>query len=365
MLNKEMFAEYGKVRQTADPGIFCHAPFTSLYFEQSGHALVCCYNRKHILGIYPNDSLQDMWLGSKAEELREVMKVNNLPPGCGTCHSQFSSRNFGGLLARQFDVFADPPRTGPESLTHVMPKVIGFEISNVCNLECKMCSGYFSSSIRENREKLPPLPFPYDDGFIAQLEPFIPHLKQAKFLGGEPFLIDIYYKIWEMIARINPSIEVSITTNGTVLHKKAKTVLESIRSNIIISIDSLERSNYERIRRNARFEKVLEHFLYFRDYTIRKNTGISFAFCPMQQNWWELPNVVDFCNKQNVGIYFNTVTWPPETALKNMSDSELQEVVDYLDTKIPKGDNNLSKRNISRYVDLVNQIKSYRKEVAA
>ena len=365
MLDKEKFAEYKKVRQTADPDIFCHAPFTSLYFEQSGHALVCCYNRKHILGVYPKDSLQDMWQGKKAQELREVMKVNELPPGCDICHSQFASRNFGGLLARHFDSLADPPSTGSDSISLIMPKVIGFEISNVCNLECKMCSGYFSSSIRENREKKPPLPFPYDDGFVAQLEPFIPHLRQAKFLGGEPFLIDLYYKIWEMIARINPAIKVSITTNGTVLHKKTKTVLESIRSNIIMSIDSLERSNYERIRRNARFDKVMEHFQYFREYTRLKGTSINVAFCPMQQNWWELPYVVDYFNEQNVEIYFNTVTWPPESALSSMRDSELQEVVDYLESKTPKSENDLGTRNISRYLDLISQIKSYRKEIAA
>jgi MoaA/NifB/PqqE/SkfB family radical SAM enzyme len=365
MLDKEKFEEYKRVRHTADPDIFCHAPFTSLYFEQSGHALVCCYNRTHILGVYPKDSLQDMWLGSKAQELRELMKVNKLPSGCDFCHSQFSSRNFGGLLARQFDGLADPPGSGSDSLTQIMPKVIGFEISNVCNLECKMCNGYFSSSIRENREKQPPLPFPYDDGFVTQLEPFIPYLKQAKFLGGEPFLIDLYYKIWEMIARINPSINVSITTNGTVLHKKAKSVLEGMRCHIIMSIDSIERSNYERIRRNARFDKVMEHFQYFREYTSRKNTSITFAFCPMQQNWWELPHIVDFCNKQNIGIYFNTVTWPPETALNQLNDSDLQEVVDYLETKTPKCDDDVSTSNVSRYLDLVSQIKSYRKDIAA
>jgi hypothetical protein len=85
----------------------------------------------------------------------------------------------------------------------------------------------------------------------------------------------------------------------------------------------------------------------------------------MQQNWWELPHIVDFCNKQNIGIYFNTVTWPPETALNQLNDSDLQEVVDYLETKTPKCDDDVSTSNVSRYLDLVSQIKSYRKDIAA
>jgi MoaA/NifB/PqqE/SkfB family radical SAM enzyme len=79
------------------------------------------------------------------------------------------------------------------------PRVMEFELSNECNLECVMCNGYFSSSIRKNREKLPASVSPYNDQFVDELDQFIPHLTDAKFLGGEPFMIDIYLKIWERI----------------------------------------------------------------------------------------------------------------------------------------------------------------------
>jgi hypothetical protein len=79
----------------------------------------------------------------------------------------------------------------------------------------------------------------------------------------------------------------------------------------------------------------------------------------MQQNWWELPGVVEFCNAQGVGVYFNTVTWPPETALKNLKEAELAEVVDYLVARSPKADTPGGKENVSRYKDVISQIKSY------
>ncbi|MFO1133127.1 MAG: radical SAM protein [Hyphomicrobiales bacterium] len=191
------------------------------------------------------------------------------------------------------------------------------------------------------------------------------HLTQAKFLGGEPFLIPIYADIWESIARINPEILVSITTNGTVLNKRAKAAIESLRSNIIVSIDSLDRGNYERIRRNARFDKVMEHFAYFRDYTKRKKTALTIAFCPMQQNWWELPSTVEFGNEHDVDIYFNTVTWPPEVSLNRLGPEELEEVIGFLESKTPKGSSAISARNISKYKDVINQLRSYRKSAAA
>ncbi len=361
MLNQAILDEYKVVRRTPNTDVFCHAPFTSLYFEQSGHGTVCCYNRTHILGTYPKDPIREMWFGQKAEELRKNMKSNHLPAGCELCHSQFISKNFGGLLARQFDSLADVQYPDDEAAFTAMPKVIGFEISNQCNLECTMCTGYFSSLIRKNREQLPPLPYPYDDAFVTQLEPFIPHLRQAKFLGGEPFLIKTYSQIWDLIAELNPEIDVSITTNGTVLNNKVRDVLDKLKVNIIVSIDSLEKENFEHIRINAKFDSVMEHCRFFMDYAKRKKTSLTLAFCPMQQNWKELPRVLEFCNAEEIDVYFNTVSWPPEASLATMNDDELNKVVQHVRSATLTGDTELRHRNNSKYSDLLLQILSYQR----
>src|SRR6185295_19977224 len=107
--------------------------------------------------------------------------------------SQFESANFAGLRARSFDDLSEDRYALADGVPFAYPKLMEFEISNVCNLECTMCTGFFSSSIRHNREHLPPIKTPYDDAFVRQLEPFVPHLKAARFLGGEPFLIRTYY----------------------------------------------------------------------------------------------------------------------------------------------------------------------------
>jgi MoaA/NifB/PqqE/SkfB family radical SAM enzyme len=71
------------------------------------------------------------------------------------------------------------------------------EIENTCNLECVMCIGELSSAIRKNRDKLPPIKSPYNEAFVEQLEEFIPHLKELRFNGGEPFLINSVFRIFE------------------------------------------------------------------------------------------------------------------------------------------------------------------------
>jgi len=360
MLDKEILRDYNRYRKTRNKQIFCHAPFTSLNFEQNGNATVCCYNRKHILGTYPRDTIRDMWFGESAEQLRNFMKKNHLPLGCELCYDQFQSRNFAGLRANSYDSFADLVYFEKKGRFFSMPKVMEFEISNVCNLECTMCNGYFSSSIRRNREKLDPLVNPYDDSFVDQLKAFIPYLVEARFLGGEPFLINIYYDIWDLISKLKPDTQIRITTNGTILNDRVKNLLEKINVNIIVSIDSLEEENYERIRANAKFKKLMANFSYFKDYTIRKDTGLCVTVCPMQQNWHELPNFLRFCNERNIYLYFNTVTYPPEATLQTLGFEELCKIVDYLKSFHSYEKNLVEKSNNSQYRDVVNQISFYR-----
>jgi MoaA/NifB/PqqE/SkfB family radical SAM enzyme len=360
MLDDTILSDYNKVRQTKNKDIFCHAAFTNMNFEQNGNATACCYNRTHVLGTYPKNTIEEMWYGQEAEKLRGYMRRNILPDGCHLCHMQFESRNFGGLRARAFDSMADRTYLEKDGRFIPRPKMMEFEISNVCNLECAMCNGYFSSLIRKNRENLPPLVSPYDESFVKQLEPFIPHLAETKFLGGEPFLIKAYYQIWDLLIRLRPDVQVSITTNGTILNNRVVDTLEKLRVNMIISIDSLEKENYEQIRSNARFDRVMEHFRYFKDYVKKKYTTLTLAVCPMQQNWKEMPHFLEFCNEQGIYLFFNTVTYPENATLQAMKRDELVEVLDYLKAvKLTEG-TDLHQRNNSNYCDMVRQILYYR-----
>ncbi|MEM7396666.1 MAG: SPASM domain-containing protein, partial [Verrucomicrobiota bacterium] len=195
MIAEDLIRQYNQTRDCTDHSVLCHAPFTNLYFDQSGRGQACCFNAHHPLGAYPQDSIHDMWFGEKAQALRDALKKNDLTQGCRTCHNQVTSRNFPAHMS-MFDrhinlktAAGSPPIPSAESSSTepAYPLGMEFSLSNTCNLECVMCSGALSSSIRQNRDKLPPIPNVYDDAFVEQLEDFIPSLIIAKFYGGEPF----------------------------------------------------------------------------------------------------------------------------------------------------------------------------------
>lgn len=365
MIDKKIIAEYNKTRNVLIDKTICHAPFTSINFEQSGSATACCYNRSHILGTYPKDTIREMWFGEKADELRAYILNNDLGGGCQLCLKQLYSHNFSNCKAKGYDFYADSVVKsyfqkavyGKKRVDY--PRVMEFELSNTCNLECIMCSGHFSSSIRKNREHKSPLANSYNSEFVKQLEEFVPHLKEARFLGGEPFLIDIYYEIWVMILRVNPQLKISITTNGSVLNNRTKELLNKLNCGIIISVDSIVKETYEKIRINAKHENLMRNFEWLYNYSQTKKMGMSFAVCPMTENCLEMPELVEFCNEKGIEIYFNTVLQPQPYSIRSYDSKKLLSLYNQYSTYNFKTTDKISVENIKHFKDLTHQIKAW------
>ena len=319
-------------------------------FEQSGRVTTCCMNRDHALGSYPENSISDMWNGDSMVALRSELENNSLKLGCDECAFKLTNEIFDGVYISNFDAFVfdeHGQETDPTRLRS-MPTVFEFELDNTCNLECIMCGGQWSSAIRKNREKLPRLHTPYDEGFVEQLRTFIPHLRRCNFLGGEPFLIQIYYSIWKVIEELNPKMKVFITSNGTTLPSRAREIINNLANlKVILSIDSLQKKTYESIRLNADFDKVMENM----DYLVSINRLESLTVCPMIQNRFEIPDILRYCQDRNIAVNLNTVYTPlggyiagihqtaagnddqlmPYTALRHLSIDDLGETIAFYD----------------------------------
>jgi len=370
MLSDKAILKYNKFRKDTDKTIICHAPFVNLNFDQNGNMTVCCYNRKEILGKYPQDSILSAWQGEVAERLRERIKMNDLQGGCTLCSELIVAENFSGTKARFYDEYVtksnlpDFIKNKFELKNTFLPRVFELELSNICNLECIMCSGFFSSSIRKNREKAKPFPFVYDANFVQQLCLFMPTLTDIKFLGGEPFLIDIYYDIWEKIIEINPKIRVHITTNGTVLNERGKRILERLNVGIILSLDTINQDTYSNIRLGASFNRVMENLLFFQRITKKKNTYLSVAACPMTANWKDIPDLLTFCNKQKIPLHYNVVWNPENLSIKSFPIKKLNEVIAFYEREIPTffQRNTISIKNRNAYLDLIETFKFWQSE---
>ncbi len=333
-IDREIYKEYNDYRPEGAQKLFCYVPFNNMSFSFSGRTLACSYNQKVELGRYPQNSIRDMWFGEAGERLRDHMEHNDLGEGCKHCKYFFENRKFSGLKPLVFDKYADYKRDQ-------YPQVLEFELSNVCNLECVMCNGFVSSSIRKNRDKLPAIKAPYDDAFVDQLDEFIPHIKEAKFYGGEPFLIPIYYKIWDKMLAVNPDIKYFVITNGTVLSDRMKDVINRGDFDLAVSMDAIDKFTLESIRLNTEQAQVLETIDYLREYCKERGKNLTVSYTCMRENWQEFPKMVEFANARDIHLYISYLKTPPHYALWNLPADRLKEIREQLapqEANMPTGD---------------------------
>lgn len=355
-IDSKLLKNYNKIRSREKRKYLCLAPFSTIFFTEFGEILPCYYNKNIVFGKYPQDNPLDAWFGDKMENLREHIRNNDLWYGCQDCHQYIARNNFYSTGAWKYDYL--PINTGKYPLS------LDFQISNICNLSCIMCNGEYSKTVRQLREKKDGYVNPYDDKFIEKIKPFIPHLKEAAFTGGEVFLIKMYYDIWDAIIELNPKVRISITTNGTILNSRVKEYLEKLDFNITISLDSVRKENFEQIRRFSDFGKFMENLDYFIDYTRRKNTFFTVKICPMRQNRHELPDIIRFLNEKDVYLQFNNVVFPPYCSLWNLPSRELDVLIGFLNLQKYDVTTHIQKENMNRVENLVLQIKNWHKDAA-
>ena len=324
----------------------CKAPFANMYFTIAGEVSPCWKLPGYCDNWSPDRSIAKIWFGHKFEKYRNALEKNIFLNRCKECEKNINDGVWA--LAKAYE---DLP-------IKQYPSMMELELSNQCNLECLMCSGKLSSGIRKNRDKLPPLPMIYDDSFREQLHEFIPHLNELRFNGGEPFAQKIVLDICDDVAKIKPELKINIATNGTIMNKRVKHIMENNNLHINISIDSLIASRYEEIRINGNFEKLMENTTKFYQYCKDNNSELSIMVNPMRNNWEEMVTFVNFTEGLDINLWFNTILYPKQYALWNLPSDELNKI--YYRMKVQLDELDESSRNYEIFEHLVEkQVKTW------
>jgi radical SAM protein with 4Fe4S-binding SPASM domain len=353
-LTAEQITEYnikrGQFDQTRNINTIspCVAPYNNMYFTTEGNVAPCWLLVGKLDKWSTNRSIKDIWFGEKFTEYRNNLKEGIFNSECRVCKQKIEADTWP--LAMAYDGFT----------VKEYPTLLELELSNQCNLECVMCEGRLSSGIRKNRDKLPPMTQVYDDSFVEQLKEFIPHLEELRFNGGEPFAQKIVLDICMLVAEINPGLRINIATNGTVYNKQVKAILEKCNISLNISIDSLDKDNYESIRLNGNFDTLMENFQIFNKYCKENNRGLSVMVNPMRTNWWEMPKFVEFTTENKVNLWYNTIHHPEHLGIWNLSSSDLNVILQTLipqveDLRPTNSDNYVAYGNWEKFDHFVNK----------
>jgi MoaA/NifB/PqqE/SkfB family radical SAM enzyme len=301
----------------------CLAPAMMLYFDPSGDVRPCCKNYV-AMGNVGRKRLPDIWWGANRALLERSVDELDFSHGCDQCAAEVAAEGRDLAYPSNFDRYG--PAMAPTRAER-WPLRMEFNLSNTCNLQCIQCNGLLSSSIRRHREQRPPLPKVYDDQFFEDLEAFIPHLVDAQFAGGEPFLAVESYRVWDMIARLNPDLHCVTITNATQWSPKVQHVVESLAMGFVFSIDGVTKGAYEAVRIGADFESVMANVDRYAAIARGNGLPLEVNYCQMLQNYHGLADVLRWAEERGMHVNVSVVRDPASCSLAAADDAELAKAL--------------------------------------
>jgi len=171
------------------------------------------------------------------------------------------------------------------------PRYLEIETIHKCNAKCRMCPVH---NEKESRGLLSQVLF---EKIVEELKGHIDEIKRVNlYRDGEPLLDkELHLKIY-MLKQIGVK-EVAISTNVSLLNsEKAKQLLDSNLDIIIMSIDSLNKTNFTKIRKGLNFNNVIQNafnFIQLRNQ-LKSKTKIWMRMIRQDLNWNEWDEYKNF-----------------------------------------------------------------------
>lgn len=160
------------------------------------------------------------------------------------------------------------------------PRFLRVMPTSSCNLSCIMCDKNPPSDI-PNRTK-------------QEVIKLMPYLEKIIWLGGEVFVYRGFEELLDVAAKYNVFQE--ITTNGQCINEHMAEKLVKYKVNMIVSIDTIEKETYEKIRRGGKFDNLCKNLSYLKKYRKIYNATNPMAInsVVMRSTYKNLEKLVDF-----------------------------------------------------------------------
>ena len=192
-------------------------------------------------------------------------------------------------------------------------------VTDNCNLRCIYCMPEDAKNESDNNNLT-------IDEYCRTVEIFSRlGIRKVRITGGEPL---IRKGIDELIGRIStiPEIEeIAITTNGLLLERYLDKFMESGVTSLNISIDSVNKENFNKITRGGDLEKVTGSLRKARDngMEVKLNTVIIRGV-----NDHEILDLVRFAMENHVDIRF--IELMPIGCARNLKGMKSEEIIEIL-----------------------------------
>jgi MoaA/NifB/PqqE/SkfB family radical SAM enzyme len=245
--------DFVEVATQRNQDTFCILPWMHLYVGPDSNVLPCCVaDQQYPLGSLNEQSIDSISKSTSFNTLRKNMLSGKRSKECSYCYKQEDS---GLKSLRQFHNTQwsknDLEFSATGEIEEFSPIYLDIRLNNICNLKCRMCSGYFSSAIAQEEHQLfgnkahveTTMLSAQRASALQEIIEYLPHAKKIYFAGGEPLITNEHYKILDALVKCdNTDLEIFYNTNFTSLTYKNISVTDIWKkfSNVTIgaSIDA-------------------------------------------------------------------------------------------------------------------------------
>ena len=219
----------------------CMMPWIGLNIEPDSSARPCCqFDRASPVGNLKQQSIKEIWNSPKLRQIRLSMLAGSKVKECNDCYhqEQLKRDSLRNSVNRDFARHAGILDTTLEdgSLEDTVIRYWDIRYNNLCNLACRSCNPGSSSSWYQIHNAFYPhkkldsaLLTAGDDTDMVfdQICDNIDAVEKIYFAGGEPLIIENFYKVLEHLDRKNRhEVHLVYNTNLTRLQLKDRSILD-------------------------------------------------------------------------------------------------------------------------------------------
>jgi cyclic pyranopterin phosphate synthase len=204
-------------------------------------------------------------------------------------------------------------------------------LTDRCNFDCVYCH---NEGLGDTRGPMDP----QDDEmgtddvvrFLEVAEEF--DVRNVKFTGGEPMLRD---DLEEIIRRTPDSMEVSLTTNGSMLPGRAEDLRAAGLERVNVSQDALDPESFARITKSGAYERVMEGVQAAVDAGL---TPVKLNMVVFEHTAGYVEGMVDHV-AENDGLQLQLIEYMPELTGRPDWNIDIRRVHDWLSEKADRIEN--------------------------
>lgn len=209
-----------------------------------------------------------------------------------------------------------------KTILNSKPRNLMVVLSNKCNIACIMCLTS-KSKWELPKERL--------DEIILMF----PYLERIMWQGGEVLFLP-YFKDVLKTALKYPNMRQSMITNLQLADRETMELIVKNNIEVTISIDGVSKNIYEKIRRGASFEKLLDNINILNDIRnkIKNKVILNMNVVVMNENFKTLSMFVDFAHKYKFDfICFMPIDYIPKNPTEK--EKEIKKEQDIFDNNDP------------------------------